>query len=343
MRGIFRKMLALSFAALMVLSVSCVQAQNIIDQIDETVSNVATIEVEGSFCTVNVTGVSSPDVTFTGEILSSHDHDIKIRHNMSGGKLRVWIDRPRSLWGNVKGKLEFKVPRNTNVFVDNSSGSVVVEGIVQSEVRLKASSGSIKARDIDSNLGVEASSGSLLIEGINGDLKAVTSSGSQRIMDIKGNVKAQASSGGIKAENIGGNAELTTSSGGQSIFTVGGNLWTRASSGGLNIKDITGDVKAVTSSGGIRLDKITGSVNLTSVSGSQKGSNVKLTGASYFKASSGSVSMDLLNDADELSFDLKASSGSLNAKGTSGKNNLIIDRGPVKVVGNTNSGSQSYR
>ena len=343
MRKVFRSGLFLLSTIVLVLSVSCVQAQNLIDKVDETYSNVTSVEVEGSFCSVTIVGGSSNDVAFSGEILSSRNYEMKIRHNMSGGTLRVWIDRPRSISGNIKGKLEFRVPANTNIMVDNSSGSVSVEGIGQSNVRIKASSGSIRARDINSDLSATASSGSLSIEGIGGDVRAGTSSGSQRINGVKGNLKTKASSGSLKVENVGGDVDLNTSSGGQSIRMVDGNLWTSATSGSLNIGDVTGDVKASTSSGSIKLDRVTGSVNLSSSSGSQRGTNIKLTGASYFKASSGSVNMDLLNDTEELSFALTASSGGLNAKGNSGRKKLVIDRGPIKVVGNTSSGSQNYK
>nr|WP_321450197.1 DUF4097 family beta strand repeat-containing protein [uncultured Carboxylicivirga sp.] len=335
--------LLLFSAVLLTLPISCLRAQSLVDQASETYSNVTSIEVEGSFCSVNIVGGSSTDVSFTGEIYSSRDYDMKIRYNMSGGTLRVWIDRPNSISGNIKGKLDFKVPENTNITVDNSSGSINVENIGQSNVRLKASSGSVRAININSDLVATASSGSLHIEGIGGDLRAGTSSGSQRIKSVQGNVKTKASSGSIKAENIGGDADLSTSSGGQSIYMVQGNLWSAATSGSLNIGDVTGDVKANTSSGGIKLDRITGAVNLSSSSGSQRGTNIKLTGASYFKASSGSVNMDLLNDVDELSFALTGSSGGLNAKGNSGRKKLVIDRGPIKVTGNTSSGSQNYR
>lgn len=343
MRNAVKSGLMLLSMMTLVLSFSCLQAQDVIDKVDENYSNVTTIEVEGSFCSVYVQGGSSSDVSFTGEILSSRDYDIKIRHNMSGGTLRVWIDRPKSIRGSIKGKLEFKVPANTNILVDNSSGSVNVKDIGQAEVKLKASSGSVKVENINSDVTAGASSGSLSIQEVSGDLRASTSSGSQRIQNVKGNVKTKSSSGSIKAEGIGGDADLSSSSGGQSIAMVNGNVWTEATSGSLSINDVTGDVKAGTSSGSIRLDKITGAVNLSSSSGSQKGSNIKLTGASYFKASSGSVNMQLLNDSEELSFALSASSGGLSAKGSSGRKKLIIERGPIKVVGNTSSGSQNYR
>lgn len=327
----------------MLLVLSCLQAQDVIDQVDETYSNITNIEVEGSFCHVSVIGGTSSDVHFTGEVLASRSYDIKIRHNVSGNTLRVWLDRPNSIRGSVKGKLTFNVPENTNLNVDNSSGSVSVSNIGEAEVKLKTSSGSIKAQSIKSSLVIGASSGSLSVADISGDVKAHTSSGSQRISGVKGNLTTKASSGSIKVEGVGGDASVTSSSGSQSIQTVEGNVWSKVTSGSLNIANVTGDVKAASSSGGIRLDRITGAVNLSSSSGSQKGTNIKLTGASYFEASSGSVSMDLLNEKEELSFSLTASSGGLSAKGDKGRKKMIIERGPIKIVGSTSSGSQSYR
>ncbi|MCU4155151.1 DUF4097 family beta strand repeat protein [Carboxylicivirga sp. A043] len=321
---------------------SCVQAQDVIDKVDETYNNVTAVEVEGSFCSVNIVGGNGNDVHFTGEVIGSNKYDIKIRHNMSGGTLRVWIDRPNSL-RNVKGKLEFSVPSNTNIDVDNSSGSVSVSDIGQVVVKLEASSGSVRAMNIDSNITAQASSGSISLSDISGDARATTSSGSQRHEGIGGSLKAKASSGSIKVNEVKGEAEVTTSSGSQSIHTIGSNLYAQASSGSIKINDVRGDVRGATSSGGMSLNGVTGALNLSTTSGSQRGTNIKLTGNSNFKSSSGSVSMDLTNDTEELSFALKASSGSLNAKGSSGRKNLVIDRGPIKITGNSSSGSQSYR
>jgi hypothetical protein len=53
--------------------------------------------------------------------------------------------------------------------------------------------------------------------------------------------------------------------------------------------------------------------------------------------------MSLTNNETELSFDLSASSGSLNAKGVSGDHSLKIDKGAIRVSGRSSSGSQSYR
>ncbi len=327
-------------AALMTLPL--VDAQDVIDKVDASFSNITTVEVEGSFCYVNISGVNSSDVRLTGEITGAERYEVKIRHNVTGSTLRVWIDRPNSL-RNVKGKLELQVPKSTNIDVENSSGSVHVSNVGQAVVKLETSSGSIQAENIDSDLSAEASSGGISTADIAGDVRATTSSGGQKHMTIGGNLKAKASSGGIKVEGVKGEADVTTSSGGQSIATIGNNLYAQASSGSLKISNVRGDVRAGASSGSISLNNVTGAVHLSTNSGSQRGTNIKLTGHSTFKSSSGSVSMELSNDAEELSFALSASSGSLSAKGSSGRKNLIIEQGPIKVTGTSSSGSQSYR
>jgi hypothetical protein len=333
--------LFLGMACLMI-SISA-YSQDVVDQVNETFNNITSIEVEGSFCSVEVHGHSTSTVEFTGEIKSGKNHDIKIKHKTDGSTLKVWIERPKSIWGNVKGLLVFNVPTNTNVKVDNSSGSVLCEDIGQSEVALHASSGSITAKNIDTDLKISVSSGSLNVKDISGDLHAKTSSGSQSIAGVNGNLYAEASSGSLRIEGIGGDAKLSTSSGSQSINMVDGNVMAKASSGSIRASQVTGDLKASTSSGGIKLDQVTGALALSTTSGSQKGVDIKLTGSSSFKSSSGSVNMALLNETEELSFELLASSGSLYAKGVTGKKKLIVDKGPVKVYGNSSSGSQSYK
>ncbi len=341
MKGI-KRLSVLLLMMMILLGISHIQAQDVLDQVSEKYSNITAVEVEGSFCSVTVVGSSGSDVDFKGEVIGNERYNIKIRHNVSGGTLHVWIDRP-NLVSNVKGKLEFIVPVNTNIDVNNSSGSISVENIGQVAVGLKASSGSIRARNIDSSLTAEASSGSISLADIKGDARAVTSSGSHKHSNIAGNLKANASSGSLKVEGIGGEAELGTSSGSQSVNLIAGNLYTKASSGSIKINGVTGDVKANTTSGSISLNQVTGAVSLESSSGEQRGTNIKLTGHSKFKSSSGSISMQLVNDVEELSFALSASSGSLNAKGSSGRKRLVFDRGPIKVSGVSSSGSQSYR
>ena len=320
------------------------QANVVIDQAEKDFDNVASLVVKGSFCSVGIDSHSSTDVKFRGEVKANKERDdIKIKYEQKGSTLEVWIERPKSLRGSFKGVLEFRVPANTNVKVNNSSGSVHVANLGQSTVELAASSGSVKAENIDSDLKVSASSGSLKVDNVSGNLHASCSSGSQSLVKIGGDVNASASSGSLKIEEVKGNVTSKCSSGSQHVKMVDGNVSATASSGSLRISDVNGDVKGVASSGSIKLVNVKGALNLVTSSGGQYGEGIYLTGNSSFKSSSGGISMDITNAADELSFDLTASSGGLSAKGTTGKKRLKIQKGDILIRGVSSSGGQRYR
>jgi len=306
-------------------------------------NNITSVEVEGSFCNVDISGEKRYDIKLTGEVISSKDYDIKIKYELDGNTLKVWLERPKSIRGSIKGNLTLSVPSNTNIDVKNSSGSVTVENIGQSEINLTASSGSISVKNIDTKIGLTTSSGSLNIQDVTGDVHATASSGSIYLSGIKGDLYSVTSSGSQKIEGVKGNIKVTSASGSQSLSMIKGNVDLRVSSGSIKAIQVAGDINAVTSSGGIKLNSTIGKLNLTSSSGSQKGTGVKLTGSSSFKAVSGGVSMELLNSPKELSFELYASSGGLYAKGAKGKNKLIIEKGTIKIYGKTSSGSQNYK
>ena len=322
---------------------SCVFSQHTIDKVNKTFNNVSSVDVEGSFCNVNISGEKRVDVALTGEIISSKNYDIKIRYEQDGSKLKIWLERPRSLRGNIKGSINLKVPLNTNIEVINSSGNIFIENAGQCKVELVVASGNISVRNIDSGLSATTASGDMYLEDITGDVHATSASGTISATGIKGDGYFVSSSGSQKIGGVSGNLKLTTASGSIFINMISGNVNARTSSGGIKAVHVTGEISMVTSSGNIRMENVAGSLSLTTTSGSQKGTDVKLTGDSSFKSSSGSVSMQLINRADELSFELYSSSGSLSAKGSSGSKKLIITRGPINVYGKTSSGSQSYR
>ncbi len=318
-------------------------SQQTLDKIDKTFTNITSVDVEGSFCNVDITGEKRHDIKLTGEIISNKNYDIKIKYKQDGTTLKIWLERPNSIRGNIKGNITLKIPGNTNIDVKNSSGSITVENIGQCEVDLTASSGSISVKNINTKITLTASSGSLNIQDVSGEVHATASSGSVFVSGINGDLYSITSSGSQKIETVNGNGKITSSSGSQSFHKINGNVNTKTSSGSIKADQINGNYTATTSSGSIKLDNIFGKLDLTTSSGSQKGTNIKLSGSSSFKAVSGSISMALLNSPDELSFDLSASSGSLYAKGETGKNKLIVTKGSLKIYGKTSSGSQIYK
>ena len=286
-------------------------AQNIIDAVDLKAEGIQNLEVEGRFCKVTIEAVSGNTLAFDGKITSSKDVDAyKIKTQQNGSTLRVWIENAEGkswkFMNNVNGELNFKVPKSINCIVDNSSGSVNVTGLAGGKVSLKASSGSVKASQIHSNAYFKTSSGSLRLNDITGRCEAESSSGSQQWSNIKGNIN------------------------------------THASSGALRFEEVKGDIDAYTSSGSISMKRIEGQLQLKCSSGAIHGDAIKLTASSNFKTSSGSINLALINPVNDLGFDLNANSGNLKVGDMKADDKLYLNRGNIKIIGVSSSGSQRY-
>ena len=209
--------------------------------------------------------------------------------------------------GNLRAELNFKVPSSIDLMVDNNSGSVYVSGITAEKTHIEANSGSIKATNIQANATIETNSGSIKASNIKGDIRGKSNSGSQRWEQIKGNITTGANSGGIKFDRV------------------------------------QGSIEAQTNSGGIGLENITGSLKLKASSGSIRGSNVDLKANSAFRTSSGGISIGLVNNLDDLSFDLSANSGGLTVGKSRGSKKLYLQKsGTIQITGISSSGSQRY-
>lgn len=280
--------------------------QVLVDEAHELYEGVKTIDVKGGFCSVEIIGENRGDIQFDGEISAARENSaFRIHHEIKGDELSVWIETPSMSWNANKGKLRFIVPESTNIFVNNASGSVKVENIIYGGLIVKAASGSVSMKNTASNAKVGASSGSVLIENHQGDLEAASSSGSLKLRSVKGNILAQASSGSVR------------------------------------IEDSEGDVSVNVSSGSIHISGAAGAIKLKSASGSIHGSEVLLTDASSFSSASGSIHMTLLNNDNDLGYNLSSGSGSISINGER-KSKPYRKDGKIMIQANTASGSQSF-
>jgi|SRR5690606_32887730 len=205
------------------LFMGCVsEGQVVVDEAHEVYEGVKTLDVKGGFCSIEIVGENRDNVQFDGVISAARDNsDYRIRHELKGDELRVWVETPSMSW-SAKGKLTFVVPENVNVFVNNSSGSVKVDNIVYGALIVKASSGSVSISNTISNAKVGASSGSVSVSNHQGDLEVNCSSGSLKLSSIKGAISAQASSGSVKIEDSEGDIFVNASSGSISINGASG-------------------------------------------------------------------------------------------------------------------------
>ncbi|MFC0875417.1 DUF4097 family beta strand repeat-containing protein [Saccharicrinis sp. FJH2] len=294
-------------------------------QIDETFNNISAVEINGSFMNVEVESHDANNVHLWGELTTKKaGDDSKILYEVNGGTLSVWVEKDNKMFNNLSGHLKLEVPKYIRVKVNNSSGSITARNLKNDKLGLTSSSGSIHAEGLQGKMNVSASSGSISLSGIEGELDVTTSSGSIKVYDAEGNISARSSSGSQVFEDIEGK------------------IRTNASSGSLRFNSVEGKISAVTSSGSIRVTDFEGALNLTSSSGSQSGQNVQLKSDSEFHSVSGSITMNLDNNADDFTFDLRATSGSLKAFGSSGSKTLKTGNGVIMIRGSSSSGSQRY-
>jgi DUF4097 and DUF4098 domain-containing protein YvlB len=312
-------------------------------QVKKQFTDVTNIEVEGLFCQVTIDAVSSENVDFAGQISSASQNDkIKIIYKQTGTDLRVRIEAPNNMSGSVNGSLVFKVPRSTNIWVNNVSGNVSTKGLAGNKIALKSVSGKVEALNTASNIRAESVSGGLLIEGVEGNASLSSVSGSVNVSQVAGSLNVSTVSGSLDIKKVQGQTKASTVSGSLSASYINNGLSVSTTSGSINIDNVNGDVDSQSTSGSIRMNSVKGVIKAKTVSGGINGEGVMLAGQSSFSTMSGSVRMQLSNTPESLSFDLKSFSGKLNAKGIIGKERLIIEKGNIMVKGETFSGSQSY-
>lgn len=285
------------------------------------------IVVEGEFCDFTIVGENREDVQFEGVIkgVSRKENSYKINHRLEGDILKVWVESPRTSWGDIDGSLKFLVPQQMEIDVKNSSGDIFCENISSDCTKIRASSGDVDVKMLHSDLDVRTSSGEITLYEIKGNLISQSSSGNHEYNKVTGNIKCVATSGEIEMVNVIGDISSRTSSGNQEF------------------DKIEGQINSIASSGNVRVLNSKTILSLTSSSGNLRGQGLVLMGESYFKATSGNISMMLSNDFDQLSFDLSASSGSLRAGNCRGDDSLYSEGGDIWIHGKTSSGNQTYK
>jgi hypothetical protein len=209
------------------------------------------------------------------------------------------------------GEIEILIPDGDISRIMALSSNIELNGYTAPVLNIQTTSGNVNASDIKASLSVSCSSGSQFLTEISGSLKCNTTSGNINLKTQRGNVKAQTSSGKIK------------------------------------LSDSRGDVTCGSTSGNIRLDDVQGKLDLHASSGMISGESISLIESCSISAISGSIDMDLKNDASDLSFDLTSISGNLKIKKESivaeAQKSLRAGSGKILVKASTISGNQGYR
>ena len=173
-------------------------------------------------------------------------------------------------------------------------------------------------------------------------INASSGSGSFLVSDIESNVMIRTASGSIRGEGLNGTIDVGSASGSIRLDDTSGDLSARSASGSIKLGQINGTLDANTASGSIKIDTIRGSITAKTVSGAIGITGFFAEDNSSFASTSGSILVDLTNQAGSFTFDLRSTSGSIRVSERSANRQLTVGNGPIRISGNTTSGSQRY-
>ncbi|MBV6646369.1 MAG: DUF4097 family beta strand repeat protein [Cyclobacteriaceae bacterium] len=298
-----------SFFILVLLQISIslsVFGQKTLADVEFEAENVRSVTIDGSFCDVILK--TGDRVYCKGLILGGGDpDDYNIQSDIRGDDLFIQVEKRGRSWTRIsKASITVTIPDQTRIKVDNSSGDVYLSDVGSNDIDIETSSGEVRVESSDGIMRLESTSGDIDVIKFSGELTLESTSGNQELRDITGSVETTSTSGDILVSRMQGRFEARATSGDISISRM---------AGGLLVRSTSGDIE---------------------------GYNVKLSESSEFKASSGDIDMELLNDEEELSYDLVTSSGDLRAAGRSAEKELYIKNGSIQIRGVTSSGDQRY-
>jgi len=206
----------------------------------------------------------------------------------------------RGLLGKIFGsgeifysaQITLRVPRGTEISIDNRYGDVTVTEI-GGPLKVNNSSGSVKASNIRDFGEIENSYGDVEVTDVEGDLEVVVSSGTIRIEQVSGDVEVssrygevivagvggdlgiESSSSKLDVERIGGTAEIEGSYENAAVRSVKGFLEIEVSSGNLDLRDLEGGADVGSSYGKVEIENVAEGLELSSSAGSADIRNVQ--------------------------------------------------------------------
>lgn len=324
---------------------SCqLSAQELIDKVQIDFTGIEKVNVRGAFCKTEFYAGSGDALSLEGEIRGLRKYEgVRIRHSQEGSLLEVWIEHPRNVNDQLRGYLVFNLPRDTEINVVTLSGSIILQGVGYNKTFIETLSGTVDVERAITPLEIKSSSGSVSAKSLQGDVSINTISGGIAIEDAKSSCSASSVSGSINASELAGGIKAATISGGITAQGVSGKGEAKSVSGSIKFSDVKGSIEATSSSGSIQLSEISGSVAANTVSGTISGDGIYLKDSSSFKSTSGSIEVLLANKQEDLSFDLRSTSGRLSIFGKTGSKQMLEGQGQIKVIGVTTSGSQRYK
>lgn len=317
-----------------------ITAQNEIFRIQKNFSSVSKIDVQGGALNVSVYGSDRSDVMVSAFIkgMDSQKDLLKVETKLNGDVLTVSYVGGDSFNG-VTGEIRIMVPQTkTALNARTTSGKIDVMSLSGSIIDISSASGNLMMMDLNGQCAARTTSGKVSISKIVGDVRAESLSSAVSVANVIGNAKFLAGSGAVTGANINGKIVAKTGSASIKLVAIKGNIEIRTASGFSEIDDVDGKIDVTTASGSVVVEKIKGYFDCETASGDIKGVDVTLVEGADLSTISGSISVQLNNQVNELTYDLSSASGKISAKGVVGERSITSGSGSILVKGSTVSG-----
>lgn len=271
---------------------------------DFTYSGIDRVEVDAGTFDVVMQATRGREVSMK---IENYPDGFTVYHIVEGSTVRVRVEQNFSLFTPPhRGTLVFHVPANIDVGIETTTGDARVVGIARAELRVRTTTGSIMLDDTNGSLFARSTTGAIEVLGSSGELEMDSTTGSLEIDDFEGTITSSSTTGRHHYEEIVGQIDA------------------RSTTGRIEFSDVTARLRVRTSTG------------------SQTGRGVLLTENSSFEATTGSIDIDLVNNLDDLEFDLSSTTGSLRVGDERSQRRLFFGGSGVEVNASTSTGSQRF-
>lgn len=234
-----------------------------------------------------------------------------------------------------------------NLNSHSSSGDISVADI-QGNMLVAADYGNIHIVKADGNLSITSSSGNVNLKSIKGDVCTIAASyGHITASQVQARMDIHSKSGNINLHEISGSVKAVSLYGSQHFSNILGDVSANSSSGEVTLEDAKGFADIQTLYGNIVMNDCTGNIKLEASSGSIRGHQVMISDSANIKTGYGDISMDLLNNPEELSYDVLTDYGSVRIHGKSmakddQRSRVYISKGPKLIRSYSQSGNQQF-
>jgi len=183
--------------------------------LDLNAEGISGIEVESRAGSLEITGVSGSNEIRVTAILQVPGESDEKAAKIIADRLVLTLEKKGDsavlkgyfksyAWGGGESpsvRLEVSVPSRFALNVEDSSGSVIVNG-VSGDIEIDDSSGSISMNEVGGSIDITDSSGSISITDAGADVSIEDGSGSIKVRNVGGGVTIDDGSGSILVENV---------------------------------------------------------------------------------------------------------------------------------------------